>query len=82
MPAVKDVGEPDAGEPHVRFDGGREEPGAYGLSALRRWRLPPTRPDGTSHTGRAKSPAMPEGLRCSGANYSQTEAGPPDSRFL
>ena len=25
MPAVKDVGEPCAGEPHARFDGGREE---------------------------------------------------------
>ena len=28
MPAVKDVGEPCAGEPHARFDGGREETGA------------------------------------------------------
>ena len=26
MPAVKGVGEPCAGEPHARFDGGREEP--------------------------------------------------------
>src|SRR4051812_47665611 len=25
MPAVKNVGEPCAGEPHARFDGGREE---------------------------------------------------------
>ncbi len=28
MPAVKDVGEPCAGEPHARFDGGREETNA------------------------------------------------------
>jgi hypothetical protein len=27
MPAVKNVGEPCAGEPHARFDGGREETG-------------------------------------------------------
>jgi hypothetical protein len=25
MPAVKNVGEPCAGKPHARFDGGREE---------------------------------------------------------
>ena len=25
MPTVKNVGEPCAGEPHARFDGGREE---------------------------------------------------------
>jgi hypothetical protein len=28
MPAVKNVGEPCAGEPHARFDGGREETSA------------------------------------------------------
>ena len=27
MPAVKNVGEPCAGEPHARIDGGREETG-------------------------------------------------------
>ena len=33
MPAVKNVGEPCAGEPHARFDGGREE---TNVSRLRR----------------------------------------------
>ena len=31
MPAVKDVGEPCEGEPHARFDGGREETSASRL---------------------------------------------------
>lgn len=31
MPAVKDVGEPGAGEPHARFDGGPEETGTNRL---------------------------------------------------
>ncbi len=32
MPAVKDVGEPCAGEPHARFDGGWEETRPVGLT--------------------------------------------------
>jgi len=32
MPAVKDVGEPCEGEPHARFDGGREETNASRLT--------------------------------------------------
>jgi len=42
MPTVKDVGEPCAGEPHARFDGGREETGASRLWPRGAWRLPPT----------------------------------------
>jgi hypothetical protein len=48
MPTVKNVGEPCAGEPHARFDGGREEtsdsrprratPGASRLPDQPRWR--------------------------------------------
>src|SRR6266536_1583848 len=56
MPAVKNVGEPCAGEPHARFEvaaGGNRPVG----TAARRWRLPPTlhrtrkppRPDGGLH---------------------------------
>jgi hypothetical protein len=44
MPAVKNVGEPCAGEPHARFDGGREETSANGSVRPRARRLPPTRP--------------------------------------
>ncbi len=36
MPAVKDVAEPCEGEPHARFDGGREETNASRLNAARR----------------------------------------------
>jgi hypothetical protein len=49
MPAVKNVGEPCAGEPHARFDGGREEtsasrparaaPGASRLPDQPQWAL-------------------------------------------
>ena len=44
MPAVKDVGEPCAGEPHARFDGGREETSASRPTPRGARRLPPTRP--------------------------------------
>ena len=44
MPPVKDVGEPGAGEPHARFDGGREETSASRLLPCGVRRLPPTRP--------------------------------------
>ncbi len=43
MPAVKDVGEPCAGEPHARFDGGREETSASRPRPCGARRLPPTR---------------------------------------
>jgi hypothetical protein len=43
MPTVKNVGEPCAGEPHARFDGGREETRPVGKTARPR-RLPSTRP--------------------------------------
>ena len=43
MPTVKNVGEPCAGEPHARFDGGREETRPVGYAARPR-RLPSTRP--------------------------------------
>src|SRR5712691_11590951 len=36
MPAVKDVGESCEGEPHARFDGGREETNASRLIVARR----------------------------------------------
>jgi hypothetical protein len=32
MPTVKNVGEPCAGEPHARIDGGREETKPVGLT--------------------------------------------------
>jgi hypothetical protein len=44
MPAVKDVGEPCEGEPHARFDGGREETNASRPKPRGARRLPPTRP--------------------------------------
>lgn len=44
MPPVKDVGEPGAGEPHARFDGGREETSASRPRPHDVRRLPPTRP--------------------------------------
>src|SRR4051794_37364567 len=43
MPPVKNVGEPCAGEPHARFDGGREETRPVG-KPVRPRRLPSTRP--------------------------------------
>src|SRR5712691_4528834 len=46
MPAVKDVGEPWEGEPHARFDGGREETNASRLIAARR-PAPPAYPTAT-----------------------------------
>jgi hypothetical protein len=53
MPAVKDVGEPCEGEPHARFDGGREE---SGISRLSRPDAGASRlPD--SGLGRARAPA-------------------------
>jgi len=47
MPAVKDVGEPCEGEPHARFDGGREETNASRLIAARR-PAPPAYPTATA----------------------------------
>jgi len=44
MPAVKDVGEPCAGEPHARIDGGREETSTSRLPLCGCGRLSPTRP--------------------------------------
>jgi hypothetical protein len=41
---VKNVGEPCAGEPHARFDGGREETGTSRRTSRGARRLPPTRP--------------------------------------
>ena len=35
MPAVKNVGEPCAGEPHARFDGGGRKPASVGHAARR-----------------------------------------------
>src|SRR3954467_11592411 len=49
MPAVKNVGEPCAGEPHARFDGGREE-----TSASRPARAAP---------GASRLPDQPRGVR-------------------
>jgi hypothetical protein len=43
MPAVKDVGEPCAGEPHARFDGGQEETSASRPRPCGAPRLPTTR---------------------------------------
>jgi hypothetical protein len=47
MPAVKDVGEPCEGEPHARFDGGREETNASRLTPRGAQAPPayPTTPD-------------------------------------
>ena len=50
MPPVKDVGEPGAGEPHARFDGGREETSASRPRPHGVRRLPPTRPSWTLST--------------------------------
>jgi Abortive infection C-terminus len=44
MPAVKNVGEPCAGEPHARIDGGREETGTSRPQPRGARRLSPTRP--------------------------------------
>jgi hypothetical protein len=44
MPAVKNVGEPCAGEPHARIDGGREETGTSRHQPRGARRLSPTRP--------------------------------------
>ena len=49
MPAVKNVGEPCAGEPHARIDGGREETSASRHPPRGARRLSPTRP--TSRIG-------------------------------
>ena len=50
MPAVKDVGEPCEGEPHARFDGGREETNASRLIAAQR-QAPPAYPTVTATAG-------------------------------
>src|SRR5438128_92526 len=42
MPAVKNVGEPCAGEPHARFDGGGRKPTTVGNAARRQ--APPAYP--------------------------------------
>src|SRR3954466_12908551 len=47
MPPVKNVGEPCAGEPHARFDGGREETRPVG-KPVRPRSLPSTRPEPTA----------------------------------
>jgi hypothetical protein len=44
MPAVKNVGEPCAGEPHARIDGGREETRDQSATPRKPGRLSPTRP--------------------------------------
>ena len=44
MPAVKNVGEPCAGEPHARIDGGREETRNQSATPREPRRLSPTRP--------------------------------------
>jgi hypothetical protein len=44
MPAVKNVGEPCAGEPHARIDGGREETRSQSATPRDTGRLSPTRP--------------------------------------
>ena len=51
MPAVNDVGEPCAGEPHARFDGRGLETERYGVTA-------PV-PDPTSSHSRANRSAFP-----------------------
>jgi hypothetical protein len=43
MPTVKDVGEPCAGEPHARFDGGWEETGTSRRNVARS-QAPPAYP--------------------------------------
>jgi hypothetical protein len=43
MPAVKNIGEPCAGEPHARLEGRREQTRPVGY-AVRPRRLPPTLP--------------------------------------
>ena len=56
MPAVKNVGEPCAGEPHARFEvaaGGNQ---ASRASTCRAAQAPPADPTGTSRSGRCEDP--------------------------
>jgi len=58
MPAVKNVGEPCAGKPHARFDGGREE---TNVSRLRRATPGASRlPDKTGIWTRRRRSALPD----------------------
>ena len=61
MPTVKNVGEPCAGEPHARIDGGREETGQSGhqprgpgASRLPGWRREETRPVGPARAAQPR----------------------------
>jgi hypothetical protein len=64
MPAVKNVGEPCAGEPHARFDGGREETGT-------------SRHLGRKEPGASRLPDHPPGPRggCQSGSRAVTDAG-------
>jgi hypothetical protein len=75
MPAVKNVGEPCAGEPHARFDGGREEtnvsrprratPGASRLPDQPRPTCTPAIPTGQrARVRRRESTPAPRASRC------------------
>src|SRR3954468_22752653 len=61
MPAVKNVGEPCAGEPHARFDGGREETSA-------------SRPRRTAH-GASRLPDRPPRMSGSSWNFGGDPVG-------
>jgi hypothetical protein len=71
MPAVKNVGEPCAGEPHARIDGGREETRDQSAMPREPGRLSPTRPLPAEHrpllvaisTSLVKAGATPAFLR-------------------
>ena len=61
MPAVKNVGEPCAGEPHARIDGGREETRSQSATPRDTGRLSPTRPLPTSSPGACSNDRAPAG---------------------
>ena len=61
MPAVKNVGEPCAGEPHARIDGGREETGQSGQQP--RGQAPLAYPTNLPHADRRVMPSRRRGVR-------------------
>ena len=76
MPTVKNVGEPCAGEPHARIDGGREETGTSRHQPRGARRLSPTRPTSRRGPGASQEIANAAGRSvalaaqggCTGAN--------------